>query len=1427
MTNPEGTAEQGRPAGRRRPGRLRRWVVRPLLWTLALCCVVLFLAQIWINSDSGREWARRLLESQLQSRLDHPVSVGRVSFELLPFSLEAWDVRIAGGPAEQATDPAVSGTSGDAFQGDAVQGDAVHEPFLVLPRAVVDLDLLTLRRGRAEIQRLRVDRPEIHLEWYEPGGDNLVNRNPDRQRSDEPWEIWIDRVEIEQARVFLDHDRVDISVAADAVRTRLHGRGPLLLTGQTVAQDVEVRLPNAAPIRVSVAAAGSIQQGRLNVESARIRKPGLAADASGFCVFERATWDERKCTWNVRGEADGTVLDELGYFSDLRGPFEAVGELIWRPVATGWRSTVSARELRLWDRNLTDVTGVLVADRFAARLDLEHAGYAGGMLQGDVEVEVETPGRPLSVALTFEDQRFDDLLADQKIPVDGVASRLSGRLRYRCELRPSKPHPAGDLCRRGDGRGELFVSPDPDHDGLPLEGAFPVRIEEGFVRTDSLTLANATQSALAAGWYDLSADLGSWNYDIETADVGALLALLPFDDPADSPSWLPTDGVGRIGGHLELAPDGPRTELTLRLEDVVTPRLSTDSALGSLTADTEGLWDLRLDLGNGLHALHVEGDVPFGEAPMAPSEAAAGTREAEPLRLAFDAFRWPMDEVKPWLEDLPPLPLDGDVSGRLELTLPVAAPSSGSLAATLEPARIDVAGRSVPFDALATRLSWQEGRLDVQSLDLRSESGVISGAGRLDLPADDPPNGPGKLDLRLSSARLDLQAPPLDAYRPRGDLGGELALQAHLGGSFERPELELHLTSELLRVADRDLPGSSQLDVVWDGAQLGGALRVADALVIEGGGDLDLDQANLGFTLRADHLASLLALGTPQAAQESERDEGLDGRVAGEIRVVGALPAPEVRVLLDPLELRFRSKLSATAGDAEPGARPEAGPESETFELKTRRPIVLVCCTGRPGELQPSGEAILWVESAALVDDATASRIELDGAVHDAFGTPRAELGFQADLDAAWVRLLALPDLPVSGRIEVAGRLTGDPSAPDLLGSATLREGVFDVPGMPQAVTNLTGRVQADGRSLRFEEVRGRFAGGRVHLGGYMRLAEAEDDPSSTYRLTLDARDVDLRHPDGWSLAGDAELVMTSTAGGATVGGRADLRRLGWHQDLRFELSEMMRELFRQRRLEVSAADATLSAIALNVQLVAPDAVRVDNNLATMTGSADLFLRGNLATPVLYGEVTIDEGGTLVYNGVDYVVDRGRILFVDPYDLKAEVDLTATTRVRDFDVTLSAFGSLERLDTRFASDPPLPDVELFRLLAGGDVVEAESQLLDPRIARLADDESTSAAGFLYGQAAAAIGDRVSGLFGLDKFRIDPLTGSDRDNLSKARITVGKRLSKDVFITYSVDPSSNDNQRLQIEWRVAEGLTLVLTQNGDNSYSADARWDSTF
>ncbi len=98
--------------------------------------------------------------------------------------------------------------------------------------------------------------------------------------------------------------------------------------------------------------------------------------------------------------------------------------------------------------------------------------------------------------------------------------------------------------------------------------------------------------------------------------------------------------------------------------------------------------------------------------------------------------------------------------------------------------------------------------------------------------------------------------------------------------------------------------------------------------------------------------------------------------------------------------------------------------------------------------------------------------------------------------------------------------------------------------------------------------------------------------------------------------------------------------------------------------------------------------------------------------------------------------------------------------------------------------------------------------------------------FLYGQAASAISKRVGTIFRFDRFRIDPLVEAGQP-VSGIGVTVGKRLSRDVFVTYSTEPNTNRQYIVQVEWRLKKNVTLVLTQAGDGTYSLDAQWQRRF
>ena len=229
-------------------------------------------------------------------------------------------------------------------------------------------------------------------------------------------------------------------------------------------------------------------------------------------------------------------------------------------------------------------------------------------------------------------------------------------------------------------------------------------------------------------------------------------------------------------------------------------------------------------------------------------------------------------------------------------------------------------------------------------------------------------------------------------------------------------------------------------------------------------------------------------------------------------------------------------------------------------------------------------------------------------------------------------------------------------------------------------------------------------------------------------------------------------------------------------------------------------------------------AVRVvpDDDVGT-----DLLVRGSLAAPVLFGEVVLDEGGTLKWGGNKYVVEQGVLTFANPFKIDPVLDVVATARVREYDLVLTLTGPLERPEVSFSSDPPLPDLEVMSLMATGetDTLDFTSSSAD----RAADFQATS---LLYGQASSLISQRTSKLFGFDRFRLDPLV-SGTGELSSARVTVGKQLSAELFATYSYDPSTTEQNILQLEWDITRGVTLVLTQSGDESYSVDFRMQKSF
>ena len=79
-----------------RRNRFRRFVVRPLVWALAIVALLVAGAMLLLRTALFRERVRTLLTTQLGDILGRTVTIGGLDLELLPLAVEVRDFTIAG-----------------------------------------------------------------------------------------------------------------------------------------------------------------------------------------------------------------------------------------------------------------------------------------------------------------------------------------------------------------------------------------------------------------------------------------------------------------------------------------------------------------------------------------------------------------------------------------------------------------------------------------------------------------------------------------------------------------------------------------------------------------------------------------------------------------------------------------------------------------------------------------------------------------------------------------------------------------------------------------------------------------------------------------------------------------------------------------------------------------------------------------------------------------------------------------------------------------------------------------------------------------------------------------------------------------------------------------------------------------------------------
>jgi len=728
-------------------------------------------------------------------------------------------------------------------------------------------------------------------------------------------------------------------------------------------------------------------------------------------------------------------------------------------------------------------------------------------------------------------------------------------------------------------------------------------------------------------------------------------------------------------------------------------------------------------------------------------------------------------------------PVSGVLSGEFHLTGEYERPI-GFGAMTVS----DGVAYGEPFQETTSALRFDGTGVRLDNLNLAKDTGTVTGAAFIGWDST--------YSFNASGRRIPVERLAFLTY-PRAPLSGLAQVNATGSGTFESPRNDFKFRVDDLFVGEEGI-GQVSGTLALRGAELSGEIDAASPrLALTGTGRIALtpqSDAELTFRFHDTSLDPYVRLFVPKLSPFTT------AVVSGVVRVVGELADVDHLVVdgtVDSLDVRLLD-----------------------YNVKNAAPIRIAL-----------DQQQVRIEDLQLVGDDT--RLRVSGAI-DLKGE---RIALRATGDANLGILQGFfRDVRGAGRAELTASIDGPLAQPQLSGSATITDGRIRHFSIPNALDAINGTVHFDPGGIRLDDVAATMGGGRVQFGGRIGFdgyVPAELD------VTARGADMHLRVPEGVRSVVDADLSLRGPFKAPTLGGTVTVKSALWKG--RVDTPGSIFDLASRRPAAAgpgSADAATTVPLKFDIQLLMPSTLRVENNLARMVASADLTLRGTYDRPVVAGHADI-ERGEVTFEGRRYRITRGTMDFANPTRIEPFFDVEAETNVRvpgqTYRVTVAFAGTSEHARPTLSSDPPLPTSDVLALLFS-DVRRTGTQDIAPELRALqnpnqtqTDIITTRATQAITSGISSEVGKVVEQTFGVDTFQltpsfIDPYSQQTSRLNPTARLTIGKRISERVYLTFSrsLGTTTND-QIILLEIEESDRISWILSRNEDRqTYALEFR-----
>jgi hypothetical protein len=849
---------------------------------------------------------------------------------------------------------------------------------------------------------------------------------------------------------------------------------------------------------------------------------------------------------------------------------------------------------------------------------------------------------------------------------------------------------------------------------------------------------------------------------------------------------IPVGGRGTFDGSLTKAFNAPRIE-------------------GKFSGDQMHAWDVDWGLASGEIAIEngymdlVKGVItyPSGGRVETSGKFALGYPRAdggeeihadilvqqmplEPLKRAFDLVDWPVTGTV--------------ASASMHLEGKYEQPNDAGHSGTLQ--FVDGTAWEEPFEVVNSTLVFEgDGSLRLRGMRMEKAGATITGDAWVSW----------EQDAYSFAARSEAPGLPIDKLSnfqiPQAPLHGQLMFQADGVGSLDSPQWTVKGQIADLYVGDEGVGAlTGTIHLVNEVLNIDIAVTSVNRLQVTGNGTIALNDTydsklNLRFTdTSIDPYLKFVAQEVPY----------MKAIVSGSLSVAGPLADTArltVNAVVDKADITLFAYAITNNGDIR-------------LSLKNN---------------------IFGLDQVSFQGAGTS--LTLSGTVDSDARTADVRANGQANLEALQG---FYPEVSASGNASLTANLTGSFDALVVDGQAVIKDGQLRHSALPHGFERINGPIVMSKGRISVDQLHAVMGEGPVTFGGDIVL---DGYKPSEYNLSAHGRSLHLRVMEGLRSTVNADLELRGPITAPVLSGTVDVLTASYSP--RVQTGAGYFDLFKGSTepdaspLPVFAAEETVAfPMALDIQVRSGILPFIQNNTATISGSTEVDITGTISKPIVTGRVLLDRG-EWVFGGYRYRLVGGLIDFSNPLAFDPFFDVSLTTRIRQtgqyYDVNLRLSGTFDKLQPSISSEPWLPQFQIISLLLGENADVGRSELLARTAPEDLRNQALRSAGavFLTSPISSTVGSVAERVTAIDTVQIIPLLGTDMDlqQLSPtARITLGKRISDRIYLTYSRTLSNTptlQNEIILIEFDQNNQISWILSRNEDRSYALDFRIKHVF